>query len=422
MGQLLQDPAFQRAVQGGVKSGELCRMFPDYGRTTIKEAKRRLIGDDVPASSRPSIEKTETSDTLALVVNSYRPIRTLDELLAVAQVDCQEWEVERWSCNQWPTSAFNRETDSFNQVENWQIKASFKRRVQYLCIKREIEQLLADAEARMPSHPKLPRISLERGHLLEVSIPDLHMGKLAWAQECGDAYDVEIAEKVFREALGTLLHRASTFDIEKVLFVVGNDLLHVDGPKNQTFGGTPQDHDSRYHRTFLRSRRLMIEAVDELLKIANVDVMVVPGNHDQTAAWHLGDSLQCWYRNSEQVEIDNQPALRKYYEYGRVMLMFTHGDKERPISKLGQIAAAEMPEMWGRTLHREAHIGHLHHNEYKDEPGFSIRRLSSLSAADAWHKNSGYIGSPRRAETFIWDRDEGLISTQVYTVPTRQFN
>jgi len=59
-----------------------------------------------------------------------------------------------------------------------------------------------------PTYPSYPKVSKpsDRRYLLEINVPDLHLGKLAWGEETGDAdYDTEIAQQVFREAVEELL-------------------------------------------------------------------------------------------------------------------------------------------------------------------------------------------------------------------------
>jgi hypothetical protein len=86
-------------------------------------------------------------------------------------------------------------------------------------------------------------------------------------------------------------------------------------------------------------------------------VKMVPGNHDTLSTWCLGHSLECWFHATPDVMIDNEPRNRKYHQFGQVILMFTHGDKgKRPNYPL--VMATEQPQMFGATVHREAHTGH----------------------------------------------------------------
>jgi hypothetical protein len=77
--------------------------------------------------------------------------------------------------------------------------------------------------------------------------------------------------------------------------------------------------------------------------------------------------IKGWYRNDKNVVVDNGMDSRKYVEYGVNMIMYTHGDKEKP-SEMPLIMATEQPEMFARCSVREVHCGHLHKemvNEYR---------------------------------------------------------
>ena len=145
-------------------------------------------------------------------------------------------------------------------------------------------------------------------------------------------------------------------------------------------------------------------------------MLLVSGNHDQLSCWHLGDSLECYFHNYEDVEIENLPRQRKYHEHGFVGLMFTHGHKGKR-TDYPALMAAEQPQMWGRTKYRECHTGHLHMTKTDEQHGFRTRILPSLTAPDDWLATNGFVGNLRSAEGYIWSGQEGLVEQVFYTVP-----
>jgi hypothetical protein len=130
--------------------------------------------------------------------------------------------------------------------------------------------------------------------------------------------------------------------------------------------------------------------------------------------FHIGDALEMYFHGQSDVTIDNAPTSRKYFQYGKVMLMFCHGDREKR-GDLAGIMAAEQPAMWGVTKFREAHIGHLHQTRTEEKNGVRVRILPSISPPDAWHSEQGYVGNLRSAEGYIWNAEEGLIGQVFYT-------
>jgi hypothetical protein len=78
--------------------------------------------------------------------------------------------------------------------------------------------------------------------------------------------------------------------------------------------------------------------------------------------------------------------------------------------------ATEQPELWGRSRHREYHLGHWHAKRHKmfvptdDQSGVLVRIIPSLCPADAWHASMGYSGK-LAAEAYYWDPTEGCVAT-----------
>jgi hypothetical protein len=128
----------------------------------------------------------------------------------------------------------------------------------------------------------------------------------------------------------------------------------------------------------------------------------------------LGDSLECWFHNYADVKIDNMPRYRKYHRFGNVLLMLTHGDKGKK-NEYPLLMATECSKDFGETKFREAHVGHIHQTRLEEKYGVRVRTLSALCSPDDWHAEQGYVGNLRSAEGFIWNRNEGLIGTVVYT-------
>ncbi len=255
--------------------------------------------------------------------------------------------------------------------------------------------------------PKVPRRpTAKSGLMLEVPIVDLHLAKLAWAPETGENYDIKIAEKRFMDVICDIVERAQHYEFEQVVFPIGNDFFNYDSVDGATTKGTPQDNDSRWAKMFLKGRELLITAVDLLSQIAPVKVFQIPGNHDYQASWYAIVCLHDWFRNDENVTVDISPKSRKYVEFGKCLIGFTHGDKEK--KRIFGNMQVEVPEVWGRTLYREWHTGHLHSERVKEEHGVKVRSLSSVTATDAWHYVSGYVGAIAVSQSFVWDKDKGL--------------
>lgn len=413
---------------------------PTIGRNSLAEeldistdrARHILDKVRVPGSAKPpkqpkeSIE--ENGDSLSVHLDGV-PIRTLEELISYAKIDTQKWEVERFIANKWEMGAIPRATRAKGK-EKWtrpvgtpiikqlfQIKAWFRKRVVMLAIAEEIAALKAEAKKHAPVFkPVRYRTSEKSGNMVEIDLPDAHLGRLSWSEESGYGdYDLKIGTKDFENTVDGLIARTERDRPERVLLVLGNDLMNSDGPEGNTTAGTRQDNDSRYPKMFRRTRELTTRIIERIHVACPVDVLIVPGNHDTKSSWHLGDSLECWFHNCKDVTINNAPIGRKFYEWGRVMLMFVHGDKgKQPDYPL--LMATEQPLMWSRTKYRECHTGHIHTLRTNERNGVRVRALSSLTAPDYWSSSNHYVGNLRCGEAFVWNKKDGLVGTATVTI------
>ena len=379
----------------------------------------RILRGEIPyvPDQKPVLTETsEVKDGQWMISLPKTRIHTLDQLIEYFEIDLSIWEVEKFHANKWEMGYKNEK--GYAQVEPlYQVKAFLKKRKDVESAKNEIQALKDLAkEDFLGAIPKI-HISYPENLMLELTLPDVHFGKLAWGVETGHAnYDVKIAESVYWTALESLLDRVNHRRFDKILFVVGNDILNSDDIEGRTTAGTYVSSDARYHKTFSAVRNAMVKSIERLRQIAPLKVMTVSGNHDQLSCWHLGDSLECFFHNYLDVEIDNLPRQRKYHEHGLVGLMFTHGHKAKR-SDYPALMAAEQPHMWGRTKFRECHCGHLHMTKTDEQHGFRTRVLPSLTAPDDWLATNGFVGNLRNAEAYSCSAQEGLIEQAYYTVP-----
>lgn len=392
-----------------------------FGYETAKAVLEELRSPQAEPPPPPPPESREyEGDRQTFTGYSRERITTLEQLLAFCQVDPAEWEVERYVVNKWEVGAKN----AAKQIEVeplFQVKAWLRRKVALITAREEIDHLLKRLERKAPVYPVIRASSAPTGNLLEISIPDAHFGKLAWAPETGgDNYDSKIAERIFRQAFAALLQRTSAYRFDRVLLVPGNDFLNANNSDNTTANGTPQSCDGRQHKTFRLACDTTIWTIERALEIAkHVDVLPIPGNHDPDVMMYLGEVLAAWFRNCDRVLIDNAPTTRKFYQWGDVGLMFTHkgGKGERQAQRNRLLMATERRKMWGDTKFNEIHTGDLHQVRLEEEFGVRVRILPSLCAADAWHSREGYVGNVRSAEAYLWNKREGLLATAYYNVP-----
>jgi len=306
-------------------------------------------------------------------------------------------------------------------VPLYHIKAKFKRKTQEIRMQLALEDFKADAKAHAPKYPKIKYPSYKEGMMYEIAFPDLHFGRLTWGEESGDDYDIKIAAETLHKVVDDLLGRVQREPVERILLPLGNDFFNVDNKSDTTAHGTPQQEDTRWKKTYKKGRELLVDVIDKCSQVAPVDVLVIPGNHDEQKTFYVGDSLECWYHASKDVVVDNGPKDRKYYLFGENLIGFAHGYWEK-LNKLTSVMPLEEPELWAKSKIREFHTGDKHHKQdlvhITDEgTGMVIRVLRSLAGTDVWSYDNAYVGALHAAEGFLWHPTKGLIAQ--FTSPSK---
>ena len=390
----------------------------------IRNIARRLREEnpDIEAKEKEVLNFQETKDSAIVTAENCTRVKSLDDLLAACEVDLDMWEVDKYDIGTYEVTGFDNDRNPIT-VTMFRTKAFLKRVKPELNLKQIKEDLIEDLRNLSPTVSKIKRERPDdrKGlHLLEISAFDLHLGKIGIK---GDEYNLNIAEKRLLSAIDHLLYRAQGYYIDKILFIIGHDLLNSDKdwPVPSTTRGTPQ-FNSDYHIDMYRSaRKLMIKAIDILSEIANVHVMVIPGNHDRESVMHLGDTLELYYSNNDNVWVDNGDCLMKALAYGNNLIISDHGDGPKT-NDLPGIISQRFKNLWSDVDYVEVHRGHYHTNKatklqaIEELNGITVRNLSSMSATDYWHDSKGFIGNIKKAQAFIYSRHNGLQGILNYNV------
>lgn len=362
---------------------------------------------------------SEFGDNAELRKSVKEPVTCLQDLIKNCNIDTNTWDVHTWECKTTTISLKDKDGNTYQEPKYW-VSAKLKRRMLDKDAALQKEEVINLLKTYAPKVAKANYKTFDKNVLLEISMPDVHFGKLSWKEESGEDYDLKIATSRFKEAINDLLSKTPLHNVERILFPIGNDMINVDSRRNMTTAGTPQDSDSRFRKLLSVVRDLLIDTITQLSTIAPVDVIVVSGNHDYDTMFTMGMVLEAYFTNNENVNIDNTPKQRKYYRYYNSGILLTHGNEEKH-SDLGLIFATEQPALWANCLYREAQLGHFHKNKKTnyvsiDEfQGFQVNILPSLSGSDFWHASKGYMGL-KQAKAFLYEREQGKIAEFNYTV------
>lgn len=265
------------------------------------------------------------------------------------------------------------------------------------------EKAIEEMQRYSPKYPTIKRTEVKDAHCLVVNITDVHIGE-----------NTELSIARCQDALADIVHKSSLFLIDRVIFVGGNDVIHVDTMHHTTTKGTQLHAQISPQEIFTKAKTLYISLIEQLAAIADVHYIHVPDNHAELSGFHLSDVVASWFRNAKNITFDTSAQYRKCYVYGDNLLAFAHGhgvkDNERPLD-----IATAFPKEWGSTQHRYCYLGHVHHNKsiisknIKEMNGIEVQWLRSTQPRNEYESLSGYH-SKAGVSTFIHHPTKGQVA------------
>ncbi|MGG3456063.1 hypothetical protein [Paenibacillus rhizolycopersici] len=250
-----------------------------------------------------------------------------------------------------------------------------------------IDDLIRAIKDTKPITLTIDKIKTAEKRMLEIPIFDPHFG----------VSDYEY----YKPTQQKIIERLSSCRWEKVLFILGQDMLHNDNFRSTTSSGTIIEAVDMVKAW--GDARMFFEPLIELAitQSETIDVMYSPGNHDEALGWAFVQMIKARY---PQANVDDGMQQRKAYVYGDNFIGITHGDKGR--KDLHNIFPIEFPMEWSQAKNREIHTGHLHVEETKDVFGMAVRTLATRNRTDKWHKDNGFVGAHKRFMLFEYSERE----------------
>jgi len=377
-----------------------------YRRATgeYKDKRRRHdLKVDVQKTHTESLkeEKSINKDgTRTSEMTTNEPLDLNDEraLLLYHHYDPEKWQIEWSKGSKW--DAIGRKGEEARTFYSSRVTV----RPREVLDTASIPEMLKDAKPIA-----IPIVKTKEGkRILELSLADIHIGRLAWKGTAGEDYDTKLAIERIRKVMGRVVERIGDEIFDTIIVPVGGDLVNQEFT-GATTSGTPQDTDSRYPRVFRDTMYLVASVIEEMRKHARtVKAIHISGNHDASVSVSLAYAMEAWFRNCNDVEVDCSAVKRKYLEFSNCLLCIGHLAEDS--KNLPNIFPSEAASAWGRTKYREAHGQHLHKESVVDFPGFTLRRSPSIVSNDEWSHSKGF-GCLQRHTTYIWDADNGLSET-----------
>lgn len=237
-------------------------------------------------------------------------------------------------------------------------------------------------------------------------IADIHHGMLAWGEESGEDWDINIGKKIVEECVSNLVYQSKPSKHALILNL--GDFFHTNDAKNMTpRSGNILDVDSRYMKMVKTGVLLMINIIEcALQKHQFVTVRNLPGNHDQDSCVALTVALSAYFSNNPRVFIDDNPSEFFFMQFGNTLIGGNHGHRLKP-ADMAMKMACEKPKEWGSTKYRWFLFGHIHHETLKEVGNVRCESFQTIAAKDAHAANSGYMsGRSMSAVTIHNERGE----------------
>ena len=251
-------------------------------------------------------------------------------------------------------------------------------------------------------------------HLCNVyTFTDYHLGMLAWHKEGGSDWNISLAEKTIIAALAQMIDQSPK--AHTAVINIQGDFLHTDGKTPVTPASKHVlDADSR----FPKIRRSAIRIIRSLVAMSlqrhqAVHLIIAEGNHDEESAGWLSDLFAVHYEDEPRITVNDAILPFYVFEWGVFMLGVHHGHKVKN-ENLPLLFAAQFPQEWGRTKHREIHCGHRHHRDEKEYNGVTVVQHPTLAARDAYAARGGWIAD-RAAWAITYHKKYGPVGRVMIT-------
>lgn len=312
-----------------------------------------------------------------------------------------------WQLVSAKNSFWNANTKQDGLKTLYSSRITVKPRDEYLWTEKDAQKIFASLKTDYRNKINIyPQQCEKNNDILVLPIADFHLGLFADGLSTGNDYNLQIAEELYYHVLDDIINRVKDRKFEKILFIVGNDFVNADNLSGTTTKGTPQDSSNSWFEIVNKATQLIIAGTDMLTNIAPVDVLYVPSNHDLHTMFGVMQTIKAWYKNDDNVNVDDSPMTRKYYQFGEVLLPLSHDIKVKEALK---IITSEAKDKWSQSTHVYCMLAHLHTAMQYEKQGYlEIMRLPTISGHSRWTNQMGYVQTEKRNQAFIINGKLGM--------------
>ena len=333
--------------------------------------------------------------TAQIETTSTTEPKSADEIIALLKLDITKWKL---------SSYWNKEKSD----GTWFISALVTR----LSVKEEISDKFVEFLTTYKySYNKViaPKVTKDPLACLIINKQDAHLNKY----DINGHNSIKTRFNAILDKVDRILKRAtSTNNIKKAIYILGSDLVDSEWTQ-MTTKGTPQKSIMPYHKSFELICDHEIAVINLLLeKVGELEILFIPGNHDQYVGWHIVTWLKVFYKDQKNITIDTAPSNTKYVQFSNSAIMFNHGDGMKP-EKLAQVFPIEFRSGWSSCNNHYIFTGDKHHELSRDIGGIRFYRIPALSkAVSDWDSKHGWTTTKAEMTAFLITEKVGL--TDIY--------
>jgi UDP-2,3-diacylglucosamine pyrophosphatase LpxH len=338
-------------------------------------------------------EEDLKNKTAELILHSKTEIRNLQELIEKTQIDTTKWEVSKYVQNYWGNS---------NQP-HWQVKAWLSPKSEISTFQDNFKQFLSDYA------PQSLFLSFEEefesSKCLLLNKQDSHLNKYDIK---GDNDIIDRLSLIESKVAKILQKATSTSLLDKIIYIIGSDEFNSEWTKTTT-KGTEQQNILPYHIAFQLICQHEAKIINSIIHSAKeIEVVYIPGNHDEYVGWHMISWLQTYFRNNSSIKFDISPEYTKCVKYGNSAMMFNHGDAIKP-QKLANMFPMEFKNEWSSCDNFYIFTGDKHVELSMDFNGIKFYQIPALSNAKSlWDSKNGYTCSKAEMTAFLIEKENGI--------------
>jgi len=321
-----------------------------------------------------------------------------------------EWSISSFKMSEWETAQKGGGTINLNAFKlgvvpkkNEDFTPQEVQTIICTCVEKVMKQFSGRVNQIVQSAFKVK--NSKDGLIVEICLPDIHVGLLAWRMETGEDFDLNIVYQHVMHAVRKIYAKlvAMNINIQKIIIVSLGDVTHVDNDEQTTTKGTFQQVDGRFPKIIETAFNLMFDIITLFATLAPVEYIYIPGNHDKNTGWQLAFTLGKVFENVPNITCDCAPQAYKHRQFGQVAVGWTHGSmNKKNLDGLMNSMVRDQTNVYYKCLH----VGHLHssHSHTSVDGGCFVEHLDSVCPASLWEHEQGYGKTPLRyVKAFIWD-------------------